>query len=170
MGHNKILTMFFENPSKEFQIRGIARMLKIPKTTVSYKINAFVKKGIVIRQKGGIFPTFRANNESELYRFEKKQEYLKRIMDSGFLDYIEKETNSKCIILYGSFAKGENDSKSDLDLFVQARDTKIDVSSFEKKLGHPINILFENDINKLSSELFNNILNGIKLRGYVKVK
>src|SRR3989344_9572968 len=100
MGHNKILTMFFENPSKEFQIRGIARMLKIPKTTVSYKINAFVKKGNVIRQKGGIFPTFRANNESELYRFEKKQEYLKRIMDSGFLDYIEKETNSKCIILY----------------------------------------------------------------------
>ena len=170
MGQQEIINVFFENPSKEFHIRGIARALKLPKTTVSYQVNALVKKGIIVKQKGGVFPAFRADNEGELYRFEKQQGFLRRIIGSGVLDHIEQHVHPKCIILFGSFAKAESDSKSDIDLFVQASDVRLDVSSYEKKLCHPINILFEPEIGKLSPELLNNILNGVKLRGFVKVK
>ena len=72
--------------------------------------------------------------------------------------------------MFGSFAKGEYGNKSDIDLFVQSKEATINIEKFEKKLRHHIHILFEADTNKLSAELLNNIANGIKLRGFLKVK
>ena len=40
---------------------------------------------------------------------------------------------------------------------------------FEKKLNRKINIFFSDNFNKLSKELRNNIINGIILKGYLKV-
>lgn len=170
MGQLGILNLFFEYPTKDFQIRGIAKSLKIPKTTVSYQINNFLKEKLVIKRKKGVFPSFIANESSELYRFSKRQDSIKKIMGCGLLDYIEKEVNPRCIILFGSFAKAEYDIKSDMDIFVQAKEHGLDLGKFEKKIKHKINIFFENDLGKLSSELFNNIVNGIKLMGFLKIK
>jgi len=60
--------------------------------------------------------------------------------------------------------------KSDIDLFVQAKERSINLLKFERKLKHKLNLYFEEDLNKMSSELFNNIINGIKLSGYLKLK
>lgn len=170
MGQNNIMQLFFENPSTDFQIRGIAKELKISKTAVSHHINSFIKKKLVLKENKGVFPSFIANSTNELYRFYKKQYSIESIIKSGILDYIEMEINPQCIILFGSFGKGEYDYKSDIDLFVQSNDATLDLLKFEKKLKHKINILFEPELKKLSPELFNNILNGIKLRGYIKWK
>lgn len=170
MGQDKIMKLFFENPSKRFQIRGIARELKASKTAVSHHIKSLLKKKLILKVNKGIFPSFAASNTSEIYRFYKKQYFIERIIESGILGYIEKEASPRCIILFGSFAKAEYDIKSDIDLFVQAEDTIVELSKFEKKLGHKINILFAPDLKKLSPELLNNIINGIKLRGYIKIK
>ena len=166
----QIETVFFENPAKDFHIRGIARMLKIPKTTVSYQVKRLLKEGLIAKNKKGVFTSFRANESSEIYRFCKTQEFLKELVCSGVLGHIEKEVHPRCIILFGSFAKGEYDSKSDIDLFVQSEEASINLGKFEKRLRHAINILFEADAHKLSAELFNNIANGVKLRGFLKVK
>ncbi len=168
MGH--IENVFFENPTQDFHIRGIARMLKIPKTTVSYQVKRLLKEGLIVKNKKSVFPSFRANEASEIYHFCKTQEFLKELVRSGVLDYIEREAHPRCIILFGSFAKGEYGNKSDIDLFVQSKEVAVNIEKFEKKLRHPINVLFEADVNKLSAELFNNIANGIKLRGFLKVK
>ncbi len=170
MGQSNIINVFFEHPTKDFQIRGIAKSLKIPKTTVSYHINSFLKEKLITKRKKGVFPSFIANESNEIYRFRKREGSIKNIMESGLLDYIEKEVNPRCIILFGSFAKAEYDVKSDMDIFVQARDCSLDLDKFEKKLKHKINIFFEADLGKLSPELFNNIVNGIKLRGFLKIK
>jgi len=170
MGQPTIINLFFEHPANDFQIRGIAKSLKIPKTTVSYHINNFLKEKLIIKRKKGVFPSFAANETSEIYRFRKREDSIRKIMVCGLLDYIEKEANPRCIVLFGSFAKAEYDVKSDMDIFVQARDCSLDVGKFEKKLKHKINIFFEADLGKLSPELFNNIVNGIKLRGFLKIK
>ena len=47
---------------------------------------------------------------------------------------------------------------------------EINISQFEKKLGHKIHLFIDVDINKLPKELFNNIINGIKLIGYIKIR
>ena len=57
-----------------------------------------------------------------------------------------------------------------MDIFVQAKESSLDLDKFEKKLKHKINIFFETNLEKLSPELFNNIVNGVKLRGFLKIK
>ncbi|MAG08275.1 hypothetical protein CMO89_02285 [Candidatus Woesearchaeota archaeon] len=170
MGQEEILNMFFEHPTKEFQIRGIARALKMPKTTVSYHINQFLKEGLIVKHKKDVFPSFKADETSETYRFHKRQNFLNNIIEGKVLDYIDEECNPKCIVLFGSFAKAEYDTMSDIDIFVQAKATNLELVKFEKKLKHSINIFYEDKIEKLSSELLNNIVNGVKLRGFLKVK
>ncbi len=170
MGHNKIDQLFFEHPTKHFHIRGISRILKIPKTTVSYHINQMIKDNLIKKEKRDVFPSFKANETNENYRFYKKHIFIKSLIESNVINFIEELISPKCIILFGSFAKGEYDINSDIDIFVQSKEIKIKLSKYEKKLKHPINILFESDLNKLSPELFNNIINGQKLRGFIKIK
>lgn len=56
-----------------------------------------------------------------------------------------------------------------MDLFVISKEEKLDLNKFEKKLNKEINIFFSEDFDKLSKELKNNIINGIILKGYLKV-
>ncbi|MFH1511367.1 MAG: nucleotidyltransferase domain-containing protein [Candidatus Woesearchaeota archaeon] len=170
MGQLQIARQFFENPTKSFQIRGLAKTLRIPKTTVSYQLRHLLLQGIIIKEKKGVFPSYRANDTAEAYRFCKRQDFLKRLMESKLLDYLEQKATQKCIFLFGSFAKAEYSKESDIDLFVQARDTQLDLRQYERLLGHKINILFEPEVRKLSTELLNNIVNGTKLQGFLKLR
>jgi len=141
MGQEKILNLFFENPRQEFHIRGIAKSLKLSKTAVSYHIDKFLK-----------------------------QYAVKKIVESGLISYLEKELSPNCIILFGSFAKAEYESKSDIDIFVQAEEHSLNLTKYEKLLAHKINLFFEPNPEKLSPQLLNNIINGIKLGGFLKIK
>ncbi len=170
MGQKDIIDVFLEEPAKSFHIRGLAKQLGLPKTTVSYKINKLIKEKLLVKVNEGVFTGFRVNDASELFRFKKQQHAIQKIIESGLLDYIEEETNSRCIVLFGSFAKAEYNSKSDIDFFVGAEETSLDLSKFEKKLKHEINIIFSPTTAKMSAELLNNIANGVKLRGFLKVK
>ncbi len=170
MGQDKILMLFFENPGKEFHIRGIAKQLKLSKTAVSYHVNILIKKGLVKKEKKSVFPGYSAMDSESLFKFYKQQAALKKIFESSLVFYLEKEISPNCIILFGSFAKGEYDSKSDIDLFIQAKEQNINLEKYEKILNHKISLFFEPELNKLSPQLFNNILNGIKLSGFLKIK
>jgi len=170
MVHKKILSIFYENPSKSLHIRGIAKELNIPKTSVSYHIEKLLEEKMIVKDTTGIFTSFRANSDDNIFVQRKIQDSIMTIVLSGVIDYIRTESSPKCIVLFGSFAKGEYDINSDIDIFVQSKDIKLSLSSYEKKLKHKINILFENNIEKMSSHLLNNIINGAKLQGFLKVK
>lgn len=162
--------LFFENPAKHFHIREIARQFHLPKTTVAYTIASLVEQKVITRQKHDIFISFKANETNEQYKYSKLQNFIKQLIDSKLLDHIESHCAPKCIILFGSFAKAEYDVNSDVDLFVQAKECKLKIADYEKRLGHEINILFEPELKRLSPELLNNIVNGAKLRGFIKIK
>ena len=72
--------------------------------------------------------------------------------------------------MFGSCAKGEYNSKSDIDLFVEDKKSKLDLVEYENVLKHRINIFFDKSIHNLSQELTNNILNGEKLYGFIRLK
>ena len=93
------------------------------------------------------------------------------MFNSGLIDYLEEKLAPSSIIVFGSARKGEYVKNSDIDLFVEStKRIDLNVSLFEKRLKHKIQLFIEQDINKLPDELFNNIINGIKLSGYVKIK
>lgn len=169
MGH-QILRLFLEHPGQRFHVRQISRLLKLPKSTANYRLQKLAKERYVQRIREGIFPSYQANTSSSLFRLHKRQYGERMIIESGLIEYLERECTPRCIVLFGSFAKGEFAKESDIDLFVEAKEQEVNLRSFEKKLGHPIQILFEDSMQKLSPELFNNIISGIKLYGSIKIR
>lgn len=169
LGQYAVREVFFENPIKEFHIRQIARKLKMSKTATAYHVNALIKQEIV-QPKEDTFRKYAANLMSRKYKVAKLIHALENISESGIVEYLEEKTLPKAIVLFGSFAKAEFDSKSDIDLFVQASEEEIYLEPFEERLKHKIHLLFEPRIGQLSNELLNNIINGIKLSGLLKVK
>lgn len=173
MGHEeiqKIVCLFFEEPNRNFQIREIARITRIPKTTVQRHILRLVKEDIVVKRRETVFPSYRANEESPLYKRAKRMLLISNLYDSGLMDHLEKLLIPKCIILFGSGAKGEYTKDSDIDIFIQASEKDIHLEKYEKIMKHRITLFFEPDISRLSNELLNNIINGYKLSGYLKIK
>jgi len=164
----KIMELFFEEPIKHFQIRGISRMTGIAVTSVKNYLHELEKGKLIQKIKGEIYDSYVANLDNRMFKLYKQQNMIIKIYAIGLIDYLEENLYPKTIILFGSVRKGEYTKTSDIDIFIQGKEKTINLDKFEKSLKHTINLFFEESLNNLSEELFNNIINGIKLSGYIK--
>lgn len=162
----QIEELFYNDPLSLFHIREISRITKIPKSTVARKIASLIKEGIIIEDKD-VFKGFRANETSNSYILKKRDYALNQIRQSGLIEYVEENLFPKSIIIFGSIAKGCYTRESDIDLFVQSISGDIDLSNYEKILGREIQLFAYPDLTKIQPHLANNILNGIKVSGFI---
>ncbi|MEM4335941.1 MAG: ArsR family transcriptional regulator [Candidatus Anstonellales archaeon] len=165
----KILQKFFDFPTKSFYMREISRIVGISQPSTIAHLKALVKEGFIIKEKKGIYPSFKANRENERFRVYKKLDLIIRMHDSGFINYILDLCLPDSLILYGSASKGEDIETSDIDIFIQSKEKKIIVGKYEKLFNRRIALFFEENFSRLPAELKNNILNGVVLHGYIKV-
>lgn len=167
----KILEVFFDNPLEKFHLREISRKTNIAVTSVKKYLGELLEEGLIIRIEKGIYPSFKSSREDDngKFRFYKKLNMIERIESSGLLNYLEDKTYPESIVLFGSSSRGEDIENSDIDLFIESTEKKLDLSKFEKKLNREINLFFEKNFKRLNKGLKNNILNGIILRGYLEV-
>ena len=76
----------------------------------------------------------------------------------------------RCIVLFGSYAKGEDTDKSDIDLAIVTDMTDIpETDKFERSLKRKININLLKNVKKESPNFINSLANGIVLSGYLEV-
>lgn len=165
----KILQEFFNFPRKNFHIREICRLTKISQPSTINHLKELEKERLIIKEKKSIYPTYEANRDNELFKIHKKFNIIIRVHESGLVDFIYNSCLPDTIILFGSASKGEDIEGSDIDLFVLAPEKKINLEKYEKSLNRKINLFFKENFDKLSNELKNNILNGIVIKGYIKV-
>ena len=165
----RILELFIEYPIKDFSLRGIARELKRSHATILKYIADLEKSSLIKKKEATLYPTYFANTENPKYKFYKRNWLVFKINESDLSNYIQRETLPSSIILFGSGAKATFTEKSDIDIFVEAKEASLDLTKYEKKLNHKINLLFEQNINNLSKELRNNIINGVVLYGLMKI-
>ncbi|MBD3361427.1 hypothetical protein GF358_01415 [Candidatus Woesearchaeota archaeon] len=152
---DKLREYVYEHPDKSPPVREIAKKTKVPKSTVQKYLKEIRKE---------------QEKNPELHTIKKITYYIEKLFFTRTIQYLEKELKSSVIVLYGSFRKGEYDSESDIDLFVETTSPKkTDLSKYEQKLGHKIHLLTKTDIKKVPERLRNNIINGIKLSGYLKI-
>ena len=166
----RILELFIDFPTKDFSLRGLARDLNLSHATVLKYIADLEQLGLIKKKEETLYPTYFANTENQKYRFYKKNHIVSKIMHSRVVEKIQKETLPSSITLFGSGAKGTFTEKSDIDIFVEAKEAKLNLKPYEKKLNRKINLLFEPRLDTLSKELRNNIMNGIVLYGFIKIK
>jgi predicted nucleotidyltransferase len=166
----RILELFIEYPIKEFSVRGIARNLNLSHATVINYIDGLVNLEVIKKKNETLYPTYYANIENPKFIWYKRNYIVYKIMNSGLVGYIYDKTLASSIILFGSCAKGVFTEKSDVDIFVEANQHNFELREYEKKLGRAINLIYEPNINTLSKELRNNIINGVILYGFVNLK
>lgn len=165
----RILQQFFDFPRKAFFIRELSRNTKLAQTAIRVNLKGLLAEGLIRKDKTGLYPSFRAVRDRQLFKLLKSQNIVLRLYQTGVLGVIEKATYSSCIVLFGSASIGEDTEESDIDLFVQAKRITLDLRKFETALNRKINLLFEPDMKTISPELLNNLANGIVVYGYLKV-
>jgi predicted nucleotidyltransferase len=160
---DNILELFFKHSSRRFTVREISLKTKVPISTVQRYLERLKKDGFVSKENKANITTY--------FKFKKALFLIDKMCRIGLIDYIAKELNPSSVIVFGSVRKGEYDNESDIDLFVESSvKKKVDLKVFEKRLGHGIQLFVESDIKKLHDNLFNNVVNGIKLYGSFKVR
>ena len=165
-----IQDQFFLNPMTKYGVRELARITRLDAKTVMKYLQNLVKERIVIKRKEkGKYPYYEANRLSRLYRHEKSEVLIRKILASGLIDFLEKELSPKAIILFGSAQKGTYHKDSDVDLFVQAERRQLNLQRFNAKIGHKVQLLFEKDLKDLNRGLLENIYNGLVLAGKLEV-
>lgn len=166
------LNIFLKNPTKEFHVRELSRILKKSPTTISNKLKELEKKDLLDSNKkyGHLLFSLREGKKTKRLR---KNYNIEKLENSGLIEFLEDYYNfPEAIVLFGSFEKGENNENSDIDLLIiSAKISEPNLRSFEKKLGHKIELFVHNkkDLQKLrdkNKELFNNWINGNVIYGY----
>lgn len=112
----------------------------------------------------------RGNLENE--KFIELKKLYNLISLKELVEYIKEKFDPELIICFGSFAEGIDIETSDVDLFIGNREIKIGedkLKRFEKILGRKIQI-FSGNLKDFPKELRENIINGIKLFGWIKLK
>ncbi len=172
----RVLQVFFDDPMPKegFTIRWISKQLELAPTSVKLHLDNLSREDmpgypLVTRSRGISYPVYWPNRNSELFRFYKKMDMLFRLEESGILESILEHCSPDSVVLFGSASKGEDVKGSDVDLFVESDEKKMKTEKYEAVLKRNISLHFSSNINRLPKELRNNIINGIVMRGYLKV-
>ena len=172
----KLYELFFESTQISYAIREAARLIGVSPMTARKNLNLLAEQSLLIKQKKRLTVEYRANLENPLFRFDAQCYFVKKLFLTGLIEYIEKELSfPKAIYLFGSLSKGEAIEFSDVDLFVVSSEKKqLNLKKFEKTLKREINLFVYSEkelkeIKEKNPELLNNMLNGVKVYGYVEV-
>ncbi len=169
----KIAEIFFNEPIKAHYLIEISKKSKLAHTSGKNYLISLKKEDIIketIEKKGKrSFPVYTARIDNLKYKQYKKLYNLNKILNSGLIEVLRDQFMPKTIILFGSYAKGEDIETSDIDLFIEGKKKDISLQTFENRLKRKIELHFNENFNDYPKELKNNILNGYILYGYLEV-
>lgn len=167
----KVLEIFLKNPTKEYHIREIARKTKLSPAGTMKILNKLEKQKLLEKNKNRVTTNYKANIENEETKQIKKTYNIYSIHSSGLLKKLIKYYNTpEAIILFGSYAKGEDLEKGDIDIAIETdKKEQPDLEKYEKTLERNIHIHTIKKIENIETEFKNTLANGIVLYGYMKV-
>ncbi|MBI2547946.1 nucleotidyltransferase domain-containing protein [Candidatus Woesearchaeota archaeon] len=166
-----ILKLFFEEPTREFNVREVARIVKISPATASKELKGLVKKRMLHERKERMLNLYKADLESDACRDLKIYYNICKMKSSNLIESLNNFYLKPVIILFGSCASGTDTETSDFDLLVISEKTKEfpDIKSYEKKLNRKLQLFVVRDVKDLKNEhLINNVLNGMSVQGKIK--
>ncbi|MBL7169758.1 MAG: nucleotidyltransferase domain-containing protein [Candidatus Aenigmarchaeota archaeon] len=169
----KVAELIFNYPNKIFHIRKLAKETGLSTTAVISATEELEEFEIVKVEKTDITTNIKANLESDSCIFYKKVFNLYRLERYAIIEELKRFFRPEIIVLFGSFAKGEDIEESDIDVLIISNVVDIldnvNLSKYEKLLNRKINLHILPSLEKSSNEFKNTIANGIVLHGYLKL-
>jgi predicted nucleotidyltransferase len=167
----KILKLFFDGPNVTLHIREVARRSNLTPRGSKYILDSLTKEGLLKNEPNDIVNNYRGNYNNEKFMGLKRSLNLYSLYSSGLISNLEEFYRiPKCIVLFGSYAKGEDTGKSDIDIAVVTNMEGFpELRENEQNLNRKINITLIKNIRGETPSFVNSLANGIVLSGYLEV-
>ena len=115
----KLLKIFLDTPDHSFYTKELSRMTGVGSGTVNNFLKNIHKDKLLTKEIVGNVHLYRLNNELEIIKQLKTFNTLLEFEKNKLIeDFLNEDTTIISLILYGSHANGENDSKSDIDILL----------------------------------------------------
>ena len=139
----KILGLLFSSPEKPPYLSELARQVKTSPGNVRRELARFIQDGLIRRERKGNLVFYHLNRGHALYH-DIHSLILKTTGIEGALQgLVKKDKKIRLALLYGSFARGEENGESDIDLLIvtegKPTDYYLDVGELEKRFRREIN-------------------------------
>lgn len=172
----RVMTQFFKYPSLDFTLSETAKNTNLSKATVSRIIQELKAIGFVSVKDLGVIYRIKANADSPVYKREKVMYNLHMLIRNNIAEFLVQKFNTpRCIIVFGSYRKGEDDDGSDIDIAVEVHEGAKtgtfhfeELAAFEKTMGRKVSVQAFSR-NGIDNNLFVNIANGVVLYGFLEV-
>jgi predicted nucleotidyltransferase len=171
-----VMAHFFKYPSLEFTLSEIAASTSLSKATVSGIIKELKAADFVIVKDLGVIYRIKANVDGHIYRREKIIYNLHLLIRNNITEFLTQKFNTpRCVVLFGSYRRGEDDRGSDIDIAVEVPDgvkTGVyhygELAAFEKMVERKVSVhAFSRK--EIDGNLFMNVANGVLLYGFLEV-
>lgn len=147
----KLLLIFFINPERAYYTRQLEKMFNTPASLIHRQLKALEEISIVSSRPLGNLVLYQVNQKSPFY-LQFHDLILKTYgLPELFRSIFNQEKKVIVCFIYGSFAKGDFDSQSDIDIFVLVKsDNNLyerlnsKLLELEEELGREINADFFN--------------------------
>jgi predicted nucleotidyltransferase len=167
-----IFRFLCENVGNEINQSSLAKNLDVSSTAVAKALGYLEVKRIILvkRDKLMNLNLIQLNRENSKIVHLKRVENIMAIYESGIIEELEESLPGSTIILFGSYSKGEDTIKSDIDLaIIGSKEKQLNLSNFEKFLKREIIINFYSSFKDIKKELKESLCNGIIFSGGIEL-
>ena len=169
----RVAENIFNFPNKKFHVRMLAEETGFSTTAISRSIEELQYFRIVTVEETDLTKDVKADLSSDAYTFYKTIFNLYRLKRYGFVDRLIDLYTPEVIVLFGSFAKGEDIEESDIDICILSSKenefSQKDIEHYQKEFCRRINVHVLHSLEQSSAEFKNALANGVVLHGYLKV-
>jgi hypothetical protein len=174
--YRKCIQWFFAYPDRDIGLTYLAEMIGVAKTTARKIVLKLIEEGFLFKEELGKVWRISCNKNHPYNHSVKIAFNLELAYQSGILPEIYKIVpNARAIILFGSYRKGDDTEKSDIDIAAEVignEDLRIIQLGILPQIGYRKNVAVNLHVfsrNKIDLNLFSNIINGIILEGFLEV-
>lgn len=167
----RILKLFFEGPNERLHLREVARRVGLSATGAMKILRALEKESLLEKERVAVTVVYRGNYDNEKFIALKRALNLYSLNSSGLVsELIDFFKIPECIVIFGSYAKGEDTRESDIDIAVMTsmkEYPQLDV--YEGDLKRKISLHLIDNIKNEEKDFINTLANGIVIYGYLEV-
>jgi predicted nucleotidyltransferase len=141
----KVLAHFLANPNTDFHIKQLARLLGVSPASVSSAVKSFDEDGLLSKEEKGLAHIYMLNPDNSMVTPLKKAYGIAFVLSSKPKEVLlEIDPNIISLALFGSYAEGSFDEKSDIDFLAVTQTKKgsfvAAIDQLEEKLQKEVNI------------------------------